>query len=264
VFEENAIARAVINPLGIFPTPEYSMLYRFNQRNFGMRESLRCPYYIAQDGGLCAIWKHRNGRCSTWFCKHERGSVSVVFWKYLDKLLSSVETALAKWCLLEVDPGSRALAELIPASGDPVAGSKTVWGKWAGNEREFFMACARAVECLSWSRIAEIVGPETHVLARLTRDAFEKLQSSAIPERLKQNAWTAEACGPSRRRVWTYSPFDPLELDNSLLDALSLFDGTRPTAEVIDAIQAGREIHIDTPLLQKLCDVRILIEADEI
>lgn len=261
-FEQQALARAVINPLGVFPTAEYSMLYRFNSRNFGRLESLRCPYYMVEADGACAIWRHRNGRCATWFCTHERGSVSVVLWKYLDRLLASVETSLARWCLLTLDLGSSALSELIPASGDPPAGSKSVWGRWAGREREFFVECSRAVRALSWNAVLEIAGPETHVLARLTRDAFRKWQSSVIPELLMRGAWKEETIVPGRLRVWSFSPFDPLELDSALLDALSLFDGTSRTQEVLQKMERERAIRLEPELLQKLCDVRILVEVE--
>lgn len=261
-FERGAIARGVINPLGIFPTAEYSMSYGFNKDNFGQRESLKCPYYMAEEGGLCAIWKYRNGRCSTWFCKHERGTISVVFWKYLDRLLAAVERSISLWCLQKIDLGLRALTELIPASGAPIPGAKSVWGKYEGQEREFFISCAKAVRQLSWKDVLEIAGPETHVLARLVQDAFGKYNNPSVPPRLKCGAWKAERCGPSTMRVWTYSPFDPLELDTALLNALSYFDGRRSTAEALGCIQANPNLQLDSALLQKLCGVRILVEEE--
>lgn len=260
-FERGALARGVINPLGVFPSTEYSRLYSFNKNNFGRLENLLCPYYMAEEGGLCAIWKHRNGRCSTWFCKHERGSVSVVFWKYIDRLLSAVETALARWCLLKMDLGSRALAELIPASGDPIKRS-SVWGNWAGREREFFMECASAVEALSWKEVWNITGPEIHVLARLTADSFREWQNPRIPERLRYIVWKVEHYGNLEYRVWGYSKFDPIDLSYAILEALPLFDGTRSTAENVARIESEFGIQLDNALLQKLCDVRILVERE--
>lgn len=261
-FEKGALSQAVINPLGVFPTPEYTMNYRFNYRTFGQREGLRCPYYMVEAGGLCAVWQHRNSRCSTWFCTHERGSLSVVFWKYLDKLLAAVETALARWCLLRIDLGGQALTELIPASGDPVAGSKTVWGRWAGREREFFMECSRAVQVLQWADVMEIVGPETHMLARLVEDAFRKWQTFRIPQRLVRGQWKAETVVPGRKRVWTFSPFDPLDLDVATLDALILFDGCSATADIVQEIENRFGIRLEPTLLQRLCDVQILVPCD--
>lgn len=261
-FEKGALSQAVINPLGVFPTPEYTMNYRFNSRTFGQRETLRCPYYMAEPGGQCAIWQHRNSRCSTWFCTHDRGSLSVVFWKYLDKLLAAVEIALARWCLLQIDLDAHALTELIPASGEPVAGSKAVWGRWAGREREFFMECSRAVDSLHWVDVMEIVGPETHVLVRLAQDAFRKWQTFLIPQRLVRGPWKAETVMPGRKRVWTFSPFDPLDLDIALLDSLTLFDGCSDTYDVVQRIETNIGIRLEPALLQKLCDVQILVPCD--
>ena len=66
---------ASLRPQGIFPSLAESAKYTLLNPGFGNDPSMLCPYYISETGGLCGIWKHRNSRCATWFCKHERGAV---------------------------------------------------------------------------------------------------------------------------------------------------------------------------------------------
>lgn len=259
LFDRNAEARAFVTPLGAFPPEHYSVLYKFNAGNFfGRSESLKCPYFI-MEGGLCGIWRHRNGRCSTWFCRHERGAVGKNLWLRVDKLLSAVESSLAKWCLLQLDIGPDAMAAWIPPSGDPVPGTRGAWGEWAGKERELFRACWRLVEPLNWKQVMQITGPEIHVLARLAAEAFRQRQIHQIPARLRCGHINVEPMDGGISRVWAYSLMDSLDLNSTLVSCLSMFNGN-PTGETLMRLELEHGIRLEPDLLQKLCDFGILVD----
>ena len=62
-----------VTPLGLARPPVQHLLYRHGrERGFGQSVALLCPHYLGDSGG-CGIWRHRNGVCATWFCKHTRG-----------------------------------------------------------------------------------------------------------------------------------------------------------------------------------------------
>src|SRR4051812_46370615 len=107
--------KAGVGLLGMNHTRAFDVLYNYgtSQGAFGRSQTLRCPYYI-EDGGLCGVWKHRNSVCTTWFCKHNRGAVGMVFWQSIQQLLSQVEEGLARWCILQLNPGLEALQGLYP------------------------------------------------------------------------------------------------------------------------------------------------------
>ena len=68
-------ARLGVTPLGIDRPPVHALLYQTGMSSaFGRSRALRCPHYREEAGGACGIWRHRNGVCSTWFCKYSRGA----------------------------------------------------------------------------------------------------------------------------------------------------------------------------------------------
>src|SRR4051794_4988796 len=93
--------------IGVTPrflaTPrKYRLLWDASrERAFGRSLSLRCPYYV-EDGGRCAIWRHREADCSTFFCKHGAGADGKIFWRALGAYLTGVELALSRHALDQV------------------------------------------------------------------------------------------------------------------------------------------------------------------
>jgi hypothetical protein len=75
-------AGVAVTPLGLGRNQRYALLYdNMDVQVFGRAQSLRCPHYIDEQGGLCGIWKYRNSVCSTWFCRHVRGVAGESFGK---------------------------------------------------------------------------------------------------------------------------------------------------------------------------------------
>jgi hypothetical protein len=117
--ERRIDARAGVSPVGLEPPPVHALLYRASgEQAFGRSRALRCPHYLESAGGACGIWRHRNGVCSTWFCKHGRGATGQRFWHGLDQLLALIERELARWCLVRLDLDPRTLGRLLPRGTD--------------------------------------------------------------------------------------------------------------------------------------------------
>jgi hypothetical protein len=267
--------------LGLNHTRAFDVLYNYgaSQGAFGRSQTLRCPYYV-EEGGLCGVWKHRNSICTTWFCKHNRGAVGLVFWQNIQQLLSQVEESLARWCTLQLNPGLEALQNLFPtryqlvrqSAGDNLRNNELDdevdpqnyarnWGSWANREHEFYLECARLVSELSWPEVLSLCGPEVAIKAQLCLAAYDKLISDEIPEYLRVGQFKLVQVGPTHNRVEAYRAYQPLDIPKALLDALYYFDGQRPTGEVLTALAAEKGLKVTLSLVRKLVDFEVLIPA---
>lgn len=261
-------AGVAVTPLGLSRPRGYEVLYK-NQApsDFGRTNSFRCPHYLAD--GRCGVWRHRESTCATWYCKHERGKTGALYWRALHRLLQATERALAQHCLLELDPGSRALelcltapqAEGLDGVHSPEARA-ALWGRWAGRERDFYRECARLVDGLSWEQVLALGGPELRALARLAREAHARLSQDELPQRLRVGSFQVAAVGPRTTRVVSYSPIDPIELPAALMAVLPWFDG-RPTQEAVESIARERKLGLTPALIQRLVDFQVLVDAGE-
>lgn len=249
-------------PLGIDPPDWYRALYKEKSaENFGIDAELLCPFYVKDGKGRCSIWKNRNSRCATFFCKYTRASVSVIFWKYMDQLLSGIEKSLARWCVLQLDPGDAAIEEFFPPlmSRVELSDPPRIWGKWFGKEKEFFQECAALVNPLTWQDVSRICGADIHLSARLTFIAYQRLMSGKIPEYLKVAPWKKiKLVAPDVYRIWTYNRYDPFDLKAEAMNVLHLFDGKKTSVETLQNI----EHIIDQETVRQLAD-RGILEACE-
>jgi hypothetical protein len=275
--ERRIDARVGVTPIGLVRPPVQALLYQHGApAGFGRAASLRCPHYRVDAGGACGIWRHRNGVCSTWFCKHGRGATGQRFWQALEQLLAVVERDLARWCLLQVGVDAEVLARLLPRRADRGADGgrldaagldgtvraatyRALWGSWHGRERDFFRRAAALVNDLRWADVRRIGGAGIDVFARVTVDAHRRHGDDEVPGRLAVGAFHVVVTGRDRVRVMTYSEYDPLELPRLLVDVLPYFDG-RPTAEALRRIRAERDINVRPGLVRRLVDFGILVE----
>src|SRR5690606_27951837 len=115
---------------------------------FGRDPDLHCPYYLQEAGGLCGVWRHRNGICATWYCKHDRGARGQRFWQALEVLLTVIERELGHWCAVTI------LDHHTPATGP----RESAWDHWLGREADYFRHAAALVEPLTWPEVQAIVG----------------------------------------------------------------------------------------------------------
>jgi hypothetical protein len=251
----------------------YELLYSRIKDAFGRAQSLRCPHYI-EDGGRCGVWRARESTCATWFCKYERGAVGLEFWDRLHRLLALAESSLSTWCVLQLDPGDDALRSLIPQRPplgvEPISAAdfdqradpgvyRRNWGRWAGREREFYREAGRLAREQPWSRVRELGGAEVHIAETLVQDAFRRLRSNDVPERLRAGAigLTPDADGGV---VSTYSGTDPVHLSPDVLAILPFFDG-QLTHLAIEVIRQERGVTVSPELVRWLVDFGILVEA---
>jgi hypothetical protein len=266
-----------VTPLGLAQPPNFEVLYGFSSATlFGQSRTLRCPHYLADEGGRCGVWKHRASVCATWHCKYVRGQVGHEFWITLHQLLSTVEKTLSRWCVLELDIGTDAFRHLFPrpapsgrtgrldpraldGAADPLE-SRRLWGSRAGREAEFYIDCARLVNALDWPKVVAIGGPDVQVYARLLRAAYGKLRSKEIPARLKVGAIQVVGMDRDYCRVTSYSSYDPVSIPRQLIDLLGYFDG-RPTEEVLRTIDLEQGIKLDRKLVRRLTDFSVLVPA---
>jgi hypothetical protein len=276
---EKRIAGGIgVSPLGLAAPPVFSLLYRNSSESFGRSRSLKCPHYI-EDGGRCGIWRNRNSTCTTWFCKHVRGQVGFTFWRdSLQRVLHTVECALARWCLLELNLDDEALRHLVGTDdwadeAETVTGASLdnrvdrsayarIWGEWLGREHEFFARCAELVSPLSWADALAIGGTEAKVYARLTQEAYGRLISEEVPSTLKMGPFHLVQIENAMTRVNTYSAYDPLDVPQAVMELLHYFDG-RPTERALAAIADERGVCLDPALVRKLVDFKLLVPAGD-
>jgi len=269
-------AGVAVTPLGLGKSPKFKLLYdQMEMRGFGRAQSLRCSHYRDEQGGLCGVWKYRNGICSTWFCKYERGAVGRDFWIAAEYLLVAIEEDLARWCVIELEVGEEALEILFepPSNKQSLAledlddqvepgKQRRVWGHWYGREDEFYRECARLVSPLSWQEVLTLCGPEVRGRAQLTQKAYRAASSQDVPARLQLGAFTVIEAGADFFRV--YRPdmgLDTFTLSAKIMRLLPFFDG-RPTAEVVAQISEKERLRFTDELLRRLVDFRILVAVE--
>jgi hypothetical protein len=266
--------RLAVTPLGLDRPAKYDLLYEHGSAGFGQSRTLRCPHFVEPGGGRCAIWRHREAVCATYFCKHVRGSVGMDFWHSVRRLLGAVEADLARWCVAELEVGTDVLQSLFPsgdaAAGDPLgaadldnrpdpAAYERLWGKWAGRERSFYARCARLVHDLSWQQVVAICAPTVRILGRVTRAAYERLMSQGLPPAVRAGSLHIIHLNAADAGVVAYRGEDPVQLPTTLLNVLHYFDG-RPTREAIAAIARKENVELEDGLVRKLADFQVLVE----
>ncbi len=275
--QERLDAGIAVTPLGLGQPPGFQVLYgQSSESLFGRSATLRCPHYLTADGGRCGIWQHRASICATWYCKFVRGALGSRFWQTLNQLLSAVELCLSRWCVLKLEIGSEALSHIIPnplrrtQQIDPLAldgtrdefSQRKLWGRWAGGEGDFYRECAKLVAHLSWEDVLTISGPDVKILAGVVREAYAKLMSKQIPERLRVGPLQIIGMNDERSWIVAHSPLDPLDLPSQLLELLRYFDG-RPTKDVLKRIAAERGIELHASLIRQLTDFEVLVPTNE-
>jgi hypothetical protein len=267
-----------VTPLAMCMPPAFEFLYAATtSKTFGTSETMRCPHYLAAEGGRCGVWKHRASICATWHCKYVRGRVGERFWQALHQLLFAVERGLSEWCVLELDVGGEALSHLFPPKPlgreqAPIDGLALdgkvdrkayarIWGTWLGREEQLYRESARLVNDLRWSDVIALGGSEIKIHQRLVRDAYECLTATELPARLEVGPLRFIRTGRESVAVAAYSPLDPIELPRRLLELLHHFDG-QSTSKSMASIERREGIRLSPSLVRKLTDFELLIEEN--
>jgi hypothetical protein len=267
--EGRMLAGIGVTPLGLARPPAWDLVYRHGvvrgDQTFGRTRLLRCPHFLAD--GRCGIWKHREGVCATWYCRHERGAVGFDFWEALGGFLHVIERALSYDAVLALGVDGAALRRLVdgPAAADgpaldgraSPAAQRATWGEWYDRERELYIATAARVERLGWDEIRAIGGPEVEAHGRLVREAFERLVWARTPERLRLVPLGSVDIGRETAAIVSHRTYDPLLVPSALLPHLARFDG-RPT-ELVRAEITAAGVPLEAGTMQKLVDWGVLV-----
>lgn len=278
--ERRLDAGLAVTPRGLeWPLKVRAQYTQAEPRAFGRAQSLRCPHYLSDQGGLCGIWKYRNSVCSTWFCKYVRGSVGREFWETAKQLLLAIEMELSRWCAIQLNLDESALgfllSPLLVVGQLPILTLEEVdetvapeqqrkmWANWYGREREFYRACAELVSKLDGTEVLSICGPEVQVHARLLQKAYRNLVADEIPERLRVGSF--KVMDVSRGFYSLHDPaigVDRFQLSERVMGLLPYFDG-RPTSEIVSQIIEKERLRFTPELLRRLVDFKILTAAEE-
>lgn len=259
-----------VTPLGLSRPQDAPLDAMVDVGSFGQEAALRCPHYT---DGFCGIWKYRNAICATWFCKHAQGVAGLRFWHQVQAYLWRIERHLSLWCLHQLGIAPDVIEALGYLEQQPVAqGDHTLrmvplnrhtqpsfyaqlWGQWQGREDEFYGRCAELVLPLRYADVRRIAGVELVLRGSQLKSAHQRLQQGALPARLRRTPHEVFSApvpnAPGLRRVWTYSPFSPLDVPEAVLGVLHHFDG-RPTQQVVQGIATREGVVLDAPLLQRL------------
>jgi hypothetical protein len=260
---ERRIAGGIgVTPLGLQPDPHYALIYKHaGDQLFGRTLGLRCPHYLPSEGGQCGIWQHRNAICATWFCKFEQGKISKLFWDALLKLLTMVERHLALWAAAQLgEPVEELGPALLPYFATALHGPSSKWSqRWAGRTQDFYRESARLVRPLTWTQVREIGGPELALVTGHLRARNGALQSEEVPAHLRLGAVRTIARDQSTCALTGYSATDMLVLPTSLADALSCFDGRRPTDQACSEIASEAGISLDRATVRQLVAFGVLL-----
>jgi hypothetical protein len=138
---------------------------------------------------------------------------------------------------------------------------RKVWGQWAGREIDYFMACARLVEPLTWADITAICGPELQLWAKLTGQAHQRLLSNTLPEHLRLGSFQIVQIQAEFSLVQSYINTDLLKIPQPVWEILPYFDG-RSTIEAIESAATEKAIKIPPSLIRKLVDFQILVPVE--
>jgi Fe-S-cluster containining protein len=156
-------------PTGLHPTAE--RLQKIETLKFGQDAALLCPFYDSQKNG-CAVWQNRPGVCATYFCKSERGTDGLAYWKNAEKYLNAFEWALAQQVLVKLDIGADEIEMCKAALSIEEPGEerdyflRLAWGRWLGQEHEFYQESLRLARTISSEDLGQILGPPNLELER--------------------------------------------------------------------------------------------------
>lgn len=278
---ERVRGRLGATPLGVFPGPGYRG--RFDEARqsgeFGRRADLICPYLDGRDGGRCTIWRHREAVCSTFFCKHVDGVKGARLWSAVGGLLRAVERELVARCLVELDLGDDAIAELydheqaprdlvqselrgwVAEDGHVDEGlARRLWGRWFGREEEFYLECGRWVGGLDWHQVR--AGAALELAEVQARRAWAACATPAAMDALVfAPVDTCDLNGGLVSIRSVASPWDPVRVPAAVAAALGELDG-RPTRAVLAELR-GRGVELDDSVVDALVSRGVLVPLDE-
>lgn len=178
------------------------------------------------------------------------------------QVLTIAERHLALWAAIELgEPVGKLSPALLTYFATTTHHHTSDWTeRWAGWPAEFYRACGRLVEALSWMQVREIGGAELALLAGQVRARHDAMGSDEVPTYLRLGAVGAIPRDDGGCALSGYSPNDMLVLPRRLAGALESFDGSRTTAQACADIAGETGVTLDKAAVRRLVDFGILQE----
>jgi Fe-S-cluster containining protein len=260
--------RIGVSPRWLAPSRRYSLLLKASRESsFGRSTALRCPYFI-EEGGLCAIWRHRESDCSTFFCKHDHGADGKAFWSELDGYLRQIERRLGALALEGLDPdlgeppgptGQLTLEELEGRAPAP-AEYRSFWGAWEGREEELYLRCHARVTALAPSEVDALVSSVARELAQVV-ESHERLVAPVLPERLRMNPDASLTKATGGVLAVTFSRYEPVLLSDDLHEVLKELREEETVADFRARLLCEHGVDVPEAMLLGLHQLRVIISA---
>jgi hypothetical protein len=247
-----------ISPLGLEVSEADQAAYDaiVDADGFGRSGALRCPHYLSD--GRCGVWRHRNGICGTWFCRHENGAHGQRFWEAVQLMFTELERAVGYWIARRIR-WPEGVEDAFEADKKLYACD---WGRWQDDPEGFYAACAEQFARLDWAQVRRIGDGRFDRLCDEVERCYAALRGP-LPNRLTVADDLEEHPRATEPIVdlLAYSATDPIPVGADLAQALSAFDGRR-VGEVITELQA-QGLDIDVDLVSQLRAFDVLLPSEE-
>lgn len=268
------LTTGLATPRGIGVADEYQAVYtRSSTTGFGRSSELRCPYFQVSDGS-CSIWHHRNGVCSTWYCKPRRGAVGEAFWDAMQSCLTTVEKTLSLWCALQLRIPLH-VARRVPRgaedlyapragqhkSGTSVGSNVPLWGAWNNRRDAFYQSCFGLAHELEWKRVQQLGGLELETEVLALREAHRRNLERTAASRVIAAPLTILRRTATTVVVHSYRESDPQAIDAKVFNSLRHAQGT--TVDELCRKSLDEDgVGLTHALVERLVDVRVLLPVD--
>lgn len=128
-----------------------------------------CPFLDRQNKG-CGIYAFRNASCSSFFCHHDRGEASGLFWDDMQSLIGQIESALSQWALEAVGFDLEAYFQRFDSLATFLDSASTSDGAWADSVRRLLFADWYGRECELFEHCAQAVSEQRDNLYKIASE----------------------------------------------------------------------------------------------
>jgi hypothetical protein len=108
--------------------------------------------------------------------------------------------------------------------------------------------------------VLRIGGVELRLLAKLAREAYERMMDTSLPEKLAAGNYWVVRRGAEKSALYGYNPLDLLEVPNELIPVLGRLPG-QSAADVPDFIEQQTGLSVGPELVRQLVDFGVLRAA---
>jgi hypothetical protein len=269
---EKITSRIGVTPQFLAAPRKYNLLYSAARGHgfFGRTLTMTCPYFDAENGGRCTVWKYREAVCSTYFCKYEAGKPGFEFWDTLKAYLFHTERSLAQFASSVVDrtvsepkvEKGALTKEDIEDRGPNTAEYFSYWGGWVGREEEFYILCYKRVMALpkaDFERFVDDAPDGRGMLARMEAK-YDQINDPKLPKHLIRPSNLKKRDAGANVVVTSYNPYDAFSLDKDLFDTLGRFRADETLDENLARLDEKHDIQLAPELVRYLFTHGVLCE----